>query len=40
MDELKRKNLQMVNNLILVKPNVPIARDLKKWGHQQESLIN
>ena len=40
LDEIKRKNLQMVNSLILVKPNVPLARDLKKWSHRHESLIS
>jgi len=34
LEEIKRKNLQMVNNLILVKPNVPLVKDLKKWSNR------
>jgi len=30
----------MVNSLILVKPNVPLARDLKKWSNRQNSMIS
>lgn len=30
----------MVNSLILVRPNVPLARDLKKWSNRQENLIS
>ena len=30
----------MVNSLILVKPNVPQTRDLKKWAEKQVRLQN
>ena len=28
----------MVNNLLAVKPEIPLATDLKKWQYRQESL--
>jgi hypothetical protein len=30
--ELQQKNMQMVNSLLQVKPNVPMAVELKKWS--------
>ncbi len=30
--DIKRQNLQIVNSLLKVKPNVPIRKDLRKWS--------
>ena len=30
-EEIQKQNLKIVNNLLSIKPNVPLATDLKKW---------
>jgi hypothetical protein len=30
-EEIQKQNLKMVNTLLSIKPNVPLATDLKKW---------
>jgi hypothetical protein len=36
--QIQKQNLRMVNNLLLVKPEVPMANDLKRWNNKHDSI--
>ena len=37
LSEISRQNFRMVNSLVQVKPQVPLATALDKWSNQQGS---